>query len=214
RVTFPSASPFSPADFGPPGGGALPGPPTTGIANFYLPANTRPDHSTPAVVMLHGAAGMLPERGDTYGRQLASMGVAVMAVDTFGARRDFATSFTERLIEITETMMVTDAYAALRYLAFRPEIDPSRVVLAGFSYGGMSTLYALQAQIADRLAPPGLRFAGHVAFYAPCIARFEYKRTTGAPLLMLYGAKDELIRPERCEEVAADMRAGGSQVEI
>ena len=142
------------------------------------------------------------------------MGVAVMVVDTFGARRDFATSFTERLVEITETMMVTDAYAALRYLAFRPEIDPSRVVLAGFSYGGMSTMYALQAQIADRLAPPGLRFAGHVAFYGPCIARFEDKRTTGAPLLMLYGAKDELFRPERCEEVAADMRAGGSQVEI
>ena len=110
--------------------------------------------------------------------------------------------------------MVTDAYAALRDLARRPEIDPSRVVLAGFSYGGMSTMCALYAQIADRLAPPGLRFAGHVGFYAPCIARFADSRTTGAPLLMLYGEQDELIRSERCAEIAADMRAGGSEVQI
>jgi dienelactone hydrolase len=78
----------------------------------------------------------------------------------------------------------------------------------------MSTIYALYAQIADRLAPPGLRFAGHVAFYAPCIARFADSHTTGAPLLMLYGEQDELIRPERCREIAADMRAGGSEVDI
>jgi acetyl esterase/lipase len=55
---------------------------------------------------------------------------------------------------------------------------------------------------------------GHVAFYAPCIARFADSRTTGAPLLMLYGDKDELIRPDRCAEIASDLRAGGSQVTI
>ena len=38
-----------------------------------------------------------------------------------------------------------------------------------------------------------LRFAGPVAFYGPCIARFADSRTTGAPLLMVYGEKDELI---------------------
>jgi dienelactone hydrolase len=213
-VSFPSGSPFSPLDLGPSAGTALPGPPTLGLGRLYMPEHASPDHRTPAVVFLHGAAGLVSERGDLYGRQLAAMGVASLVVDTFGARRNLATGFTERLIEITETMMVTDAYGALRDLARRPEIDPSRVVLAGFSYGGMSTMYALYAQIADRLAPPGLRFAGHVAFYAPCIARFADSRTTGAPLLMLYGQQDELIRPERCAEIADDMRAGGSEVEI
>ena len=114
---------------------------------------------------------------------------------------------------ITETMFVADAYAALRDLATRPEIDAGHVVLAGFSYGGMATTYALYAQMADPLAAAGgLRFAGHVAFYAPCIARFRDSRTTGAPLLMLYGAEDELIVPDRCEQVAKDLRGGGSEV--
>jgi dienelactone hydrolase len=163
--------------------------------------------------MLHGSAGLIQDRAK-YGPQLAAMGVAVLLVETYDSRRDLATSFIERVLNITETMFVADAYAALHYLATRPEIDARRVALAGFSYGGMATEYALYAQMADALSPDGLRFAGHVAFYAPCIARFADSRTTGAPLLMLYGADDELIRADRCAQVAADLRAGGSQVQI
>jgi acetyl esterase/lipase len=77
----------------------------------------------------------------------------------------------------------------------------------------MAAMYGLYAQIADRLAPGSLRFAGHVAFYGPCIARFEDSRTTGAPLLMLIGGADQITDQRRCAEVAADLRAGGSRVE-
>ena len=100
----------------------------------------------------------------------------------------------------------------LHFLAARPEINSRHVVLAGFSWGGMATIYALYAQFAEPLGK-GLRFAGHVAFYAPCIARFTNNRTSGAPLLILYGEADELIRPDRCAEIADDLRAGGSVVE-
>ena len=213
-VSFPSASPFSPAYLPAPGHWQEAGPANTTVGRLYLPPGAHPNHATPAVVMLHGAAGLVRERGDTYGPQLAAMGVAVLVVDSFGSRPALNTGFTGRLLNITETMFVADAYGALHYLAARPEIDARRVVLAGFSYGGMAAMYALYAQLADRLAPPGLRFAGHVSFYGPCIARFADSRTTGAPLLMLYGSGDELIRPQRCAEVAADLRAGGSDVEV
>ncbi|MBV9250574.1 MAG: dienelactone hydrolase family protein [Acetobacteraceae bacterium] len=206
HVTFPSISPFTPAD--------IPdAPAATAPAELYLPPHVTANRSTPAVVLLHGAAGLVQQRGAVYGPQLAAMGVAVLVVDTFGARRDLATSFLDRVLNITETMFVADAYSALRWLSQRPEIDPHRVVLAGFSWGGMATMYALYAQLADALAPPGLRFAGHVAFYAPCIARFADSRTTGAPILILNGADDELIRPDRCAQIQEDMRAGGSVVQ-
>jgi hypothetical protein len=76
------------------------------------------------VVLLHGAGGVLPAREHLYGRQLAAMGAAALVVDVFGARRDRAAGFTERLLEITETMALADAYAALRFLSQRPEVDP------------------------------------------------------------------------------------------
>ena len=208
-VSFPSSSPFTPVSIGK-------GEPATAIGRLFLPAGSEglPPRSAPAVVMLHGSGGVLSARELTYGPQLAAMGIAALAIDSFGARREKGTGFTERLLNITETMVLADAYAALAFLAKRPEIDPERVVLVGFSYGGMSTMYALSAAIAERLSPEGLRFAGHVAYYAPCIARFEDARTTGAPLLMLYGEKDELIDPVRCNAVAEDFRRGGSEVQV
>jgi dienelactone hydrolase len=217
EVSFPSSSPFTPAQAGPSAE------PTTALGYLYLPrlpSNARggaaAPRSVPAVVLLHGAGGVLPAREHLYGRQLAAMGAAALVVDVFGARRDRAAGFTERLLEITETMALADAYAGLRFLSQRPEIDPRRVVLLGFSYGAMASMYGVWATAAERLAPlpGGERFAGHAAFYGPCIARFEEQRTTGAPVLILYGEGDELIVPERCAEFAAELRRGGSRAEV
>jgi dienelactone hydrolase len=209
-VSWASSSPFTPADIG---AGPEDDPPTAAVGRLYLPPGAHPPRSVPAVVLLHGSGGILGSRELTYAPQLARMGMAALVVDSFGARRDRGTEFLERVLNITETMMLADAYSALRFLASRPEIDPKRVVLTGFSYGAMATMYALYAQVADKLASPDLRFAGHVAFYGPCIARFTDSRTTGAPLLMLIGGGDQIVDQTRCAEIAADMRAGGSRVE-
>ena len=209
-VTFPSSSPFTPRD-------APRAAPTTAVATLYLPRASgagTPPRSVPAVVLLHGAGGVLAAREHTYGRQFAAMGTAALVIDVFGARRDRATGFTERLLEITESMAIADAYAGLRFLRQRLEIDPARVALIGFSYGAMATMYALNAGVAALVAPGGERFAAHAAFYGPCIAHFENPRTTGAPLLILYGTGDALIDPARCEAFAADARRGGSSVEV
>jgi dienelactone hydrolase len=69
------------------------------------------------------------------------MGIAALLVETYDSRRDLGTGFIEQVLNITETMFAADAYAALAYLATRPEVDPHRVALAGFSYGGMATQY-------------------------------------------------------------------------
>src|SRR4051794_12244123 len=127
-VTFPSASPFTPAAW------RLGDAPASQVeAQLFLPPSAR---AAPTVVLLHGAGGVIRSRGELYGMQLAAMGIAALVVDTFGARHAYGTSFTDRILGITETMFVADAYAALRWLAGRPEIDARRVVLTGFSYGG------------------------------------------------------------------------------
>ncbi len=209
-VTFPSHSPFSPADVDQ--GGEL-DPPTTAKATLFMPPGATEAAPVPAVVMLHGASGVLPERELTYGRQFAAMGVAALVIDAFGARRDRGTGFTDRLLNITEAMVLSDAYAGLRYLDALPEVDGERVVLIGFSYGGMVTLYAAFAQVAEIFAAGDERFAGHVAFYAPCIVEFEDSRATGAPLLMLYGGQDAIVDPDRCAGMAEALEAGGGSVE-
>src|SRR5947199_6972735 len=211
--SWPSTSPFAPEDIG-----TRDATPTTAIGRLYLPPGPQAARSVPAVILLHGSGGILPSRELTYAPQLARMGVAALVVDSFGSRRDRGTEFIERILNITETMALADAYSGLAFLAGHSEIDPRRVVLTGFSYGAMATMYALYAQVADKLAPPlpngeRLRFAGHVAFYGPCIARFDDSRTTGAPLLLLIGGRDAITDQGRCAEVANDLRRGGSRVD-
>lgn len=207
-VTFPSLSPFSPADLDE----LSAVPRTPAVGHLFVPEGASAAEPVPAVIMLHGSGGVLASREMTYGAQFAAMGVAALVVDAFAARRDFATGFLGRLLEITETMLVADAYAGLRFLAANPAIDRDRIALVGFSYGAMASMYALNAWIAGQLAPDGLRFAAHAAYYGPCIARFEDPETTGAPLLMLWGEEDELIDFDRCQAFASAMRTGGSAV--
>src|SRR5690348_13800736 len=63
-ITFRSSDPFVPRDIG--------RAPTRMVKGLlFLPKATPPDHATPAVVMLHGSAGMVHDRA-RYGPQLAS----------------------------------------------------------------------------------------------------------------------------------------------
>ena len=207
-VTLHSADPFTPAEIGRAKRRDVP-------ALLYLPRAASPSHPVPAVVLLHGSVGDYRERARRYGPPLAALGVAVLVPETYAARADLGRTFIGRALNITETMFDADAYAGLRTLAADPAIDRRRVALMGFSYGGMATEYAMTRTVADRLMPPdGPHFAAHIAYYAPCIARFDDRRTTGAPLLMMYGGRDQLIHPKRCDAVADDLRAGGSAVTV
>ena len=205
-VSFPSTSPFVLTEAG---DGA---PTVTARARLFLPPGEA--GPVPAVVLLHGAGGVSWARERRYARQLAGRGWAALVVDVFGPRVEPGTGFTERLLRVTEAMFLADAYAGLRYLAGHPRVDGERVALVGFSYGGMAAIYALHAQVAERYAPAGRRFAAHAAYYAPCIARFERVATTAAPFLMLYGGGDAIVDPARCAAVTGDLRRGGSEVRV
>jgi acetyl esterase/lipase len=97
-VSWPSSSPFTPADIG---AGSEDDPPTTALGRLYLPPGTHPPRSVPAVVLLHGSGGILPSRELIYAPQLARIGVAALVVDSFGARRDRGIEFLERVLNIT-----------------------------------------------------------------------------------------------------------------
>ncbi len=206
-VELHSTDPFTPADW-------KRAAPRTVPALLYLPPGASAAHPVPAVVLLHGSIGNYTERGYRYGLPLAAQGVAVLIPETYAARTDLGRSFIGRALHITETMFDADAYAALDALRHRPDIDAAHIALIGFSYGGMATQYALTATIADRFARPGERFAAFASYYGPCIARFDDVRTTGAPLLMMFGGRDQLIDHARCAAVADDFRRGGSAVTV
>lgn len=159
------------------------------------PANGR---KLPAVVILHGSAGV-DSRGDFHEAALNAAGIATLQIDMWearglggGAGRPAAPIYT-----------LPDAYSALAFLAARPEIDPARIGILGFSWGGVNSLAT-----ADRLYVGmfgnGRQFKAHVAHYPVCYgfnaaipgapppAQFgtQFLNLTGAPVLIQLGSQD------------------------
>lgn len=179
--------------------------------DLYLTPHASAKDRAPAVILVHGADGVQAIREERYARELAAMGLHVAVLDVYRSRGRIA--LLDRLTRVTAMMAIADAYAVLNALD-HPAIDTDRVALVGFSFGGMAAMQAALRQVAEAISPGGRRFAAHVAYYAPCLTRFEERATTGAPVVLLLGTRDDAVDVKECRRFARDLERGGSDVTI
>jgi dienelactone hydrolase len=181
-------------------------------ARLYLPdATHRP---VPAILLSHGLGGAKDHREHRYARMLAARGFAALVFDGFVSRGKQRFSDTIRALRVTESMLLADAFAGLDFLARREEVRADAISIAGFSYGGMITALTAYRQLAETFLPDGPRFAAHVSYYGCSVPRLDEATTTGAPVLMMLGALDRNTNIPRTKAIAADMRRGGSPVDV
>ncbi len=100
-----------------------------------LPGTTAPAHGYPSVLILHGFTGnragdhrLLP----LLSRFLVRLGIASLRID-FRGSGDSEGDFSE----MTVSLEMQDTAEAMAYLRRYPGLDPERVMLLGFSMGGM-----------------------------------------------------------------------------
>src|SRR5215213_2610106 len=87
-VRFPSRSPFTPTQ-------AADAPGTTAVGRLFVPEEASRDRPAPAVVLLHGSGGIVPERETAYARRLARLGVAALVLDSFAARPEAGSGYVD-----------------------------------------------------------------------------------------------------------------------
>jgi len=146
----------------------------------------------PAVIGLHGCAGMPDATKQKLVGELVAWGYVVLLVDSFGSRRVDHDCFRGFLA----IARISDAYGALAFLAGQTFVDPQRVAAVGFSKGGWVALSASESNYSFKI-PSNLRFRAAVAFNPPC-------RDAGArpliPTLILIGTLDEWTPAAGCSE--------------
>jgi dienelactone hydrolase len=184
----------------------------TGVGTLFLPETGAGPF--PSVVLLHGSGGIESGREMAYGRWLADHGIAAFALDYYlprGVTPEM--EYMLKTVTVTEFDIVADAYAALEILSTHPDVDATRIGVAGFSYGGVAARLALDRRIHHALAPGNPGFALHVDFYGPCHMSLATRHTNGAKLLTLRGSEDASNDLRACRQHEDEIRAAGSEVE-
>jgi dienelactone hydrolase len=169
---------------------------------LYRPTGQGP---YPAIVLLHPCSGRLPpsiEQADAA--RYTAQGYAVLAVDSFGAR-GIADGCAGGGASVD---VVMDAYGALMHLAGLPSIDPDRIALVGYSYGGSMALSAVAFDGPERLFDRQFRVA--VAYSPTCSDNLA----VGVPTLILTGDQDEWAPVRFCQRMMARRSGLGAALRL
>ena len=172
----------------------------------------RPDGAGPfpAVVGLHGCAGMHAATKQKLADELVARGYVVLLVDSYASRHGIDHACTSSAFA-TFVRRRPDAYGALVFLARQTFVDPQRVAMVGFSAGARLTLSAAEPNAFEHFAPAGLRFRAAAAFYPPCSVATA---RPAIPTLIFIGALDDWTPAAECTDKVARWGNAGSPVEL
>ncbi|MFP3891723.1 MAG: dienelactone hydrolase family protein [Ralstonia sp.] len=129
----------------------------------------------PLVILLHGSGGVLGYVMD-WEQDFLSMGVATFVIDSFSSRGIVNTNSDQS--QLGRLAQTEDAYRALGILSKHPRIDPTKVMLMGFSRGGQNALYASMKRFQRMHAPPGVQFAAYTPSIRTAPTRISKTKTS------------------------------------
>ena len=165
----------------------------------------------PAVIGLHGCAGMHDTTKQRLADELVARGYVVLLVDSYATRRGIDDACTSTAFA-TFVRRRPDAYGALVFLAGQAFVDPHRVAVVGFSAGAWVTLSVAETNSFEQFVPEGnLRFRAAAAFYPPCK---QAMARPGIPTLIFIGALDDWTPAADCSDKVARWGSDGPPVEL
>jgi dienelactone hydrolase len=164
-----------------------------------------PEGASAAVVIVHGSGGV-DSRGQCATAALNAAGFTTLELDLWAARG--VTSPQERPKHVAETL--PDAFAALDYLSYRRGLDPARIGIMGFSWGGVVSMLSATEASRRMFANDAQKFAAHAPLYPACwlyntMPGFDFHDLTGAPVFIQTGADDLYDDPDGCERLVASL---------
>lgn len=180
----------------------------------------------PVVIQFHGCAGYRNDFMAQWAKVANDAGFLVVAVDSAGPRGiDPETALSS---VCTGKMLVGqeragDVAAAIALVAGRADVDPSRIVVAGWSHGAWSVMDEIALASAGH-APPSIDgaaapvdLAGVALFYPYCgegaWSRLKRWRTSAQTIAFVAG-EDTIVDGPQCKTLFERIAAEGSLIDV
>lgn len=164
----------------------------------------------PVVLVLQPCGGLNDTVTIDWPKYLNELGHAAFIIDIL-ASRGVQSECGRQVIPLDERMR--DIYGALRFLAQHQSIDPQRIYMIGFSWGGE---HVLEALLERRLAQFGIAqqgaFKGGIAVYPECkgmaaaITQRNVSRVFYAPGLIIGAELDDWTPISHCQTIVSGQR--------
>jgi dienelactone hydrolase len=186
-------------------------------AFLYRPAGDGP---FPAIVALHGCAGLSGRSGPVAGRyrdwgeRLSAAGFAVLFPDSFGSRGLASQCAVRERSVRTGRERVADALAARHWLQSQGWVVAKRVSLLGWQNGGVAALWTIRRHARGGGGESGPDFRSAVALYPGCRRLRLSEWSARVPTLVLVGAADDWGPASACEQMVAGARGRSAQTQI
>jgi dienelactone hydrolase len=143
----------------------------------------------PAIIILQSCGGTTPSLYD-WAQKFNSWGYATLLVKSLEARgmQTCQKPFSRVMMYMD---VASDAIGALEHLAKKPDIDPKKIAVIGFSLGaGAINSYILPREKSDQ---SGAEFAGAISFYQRC--DHPMKALSRFPVLQITASLDHSHHP-------------------
>ncbi|MFT5691550.1 MAG: dienelactone hydrolase [Oceanicoccus sp.] len=162
-------------------------------------------HNGAAVLIVHGSGGV-DSRGSFHASTLNSAGFVTLEIDLWAARGWLGREF-GRPKSVQETL--PDTFAALEFISALDGVDPQRVGLMGFSWGGVVSMLS-RSPIYQNFYSSSQSFAANVAFYPVCwvynkVPGYELVEVNRSPLLILTGELDDYDTATSCADWSSQL---------
>ncbi|HEY4216075.1 MAG TPA: dienelactone hydrolase family protein [Gemmatimonadaceae bacterium] len=168
--------------------------------------------AAPGVLLLHGFSSRKERMADTIGRRLAALGIVSLAIDLplHGARAgaDQVEGMWRRhplALARKWELAIHEAHRAIKYMATLPEIDSTRLALAGYSLGAyIGVVVAAEDPLIRVVAlTAGGDLPADIPF-GPIVRRITgplraVRNLGGRTLLMVNGRRDRTVAPSQAQ---------------
>ncbi len=192
--------------------------------HVYAPASGAPPF--PTLVQFHGCAGYREGFMAQWARVANEAGWLVVGVDSNGARgldREQSLSSVCAGKTLLGQERAGDIAATLAMVAAREDVDPAKIVAAGWSHGAWSLMDYVALSSSGRSppslksAPPAVDLAGIILFYPYCgvgawsrLLRWEFD----APALAFVAGKDTIVDGAECKVRLEKIARAGAGVDL
>lgn len=148
----------------------------------------------PAVIVVHGTGGV-DERTAYFAEQLPKEGIAAFVVDFKSG------IFTSARDRPPNDAFLPAAFAALRILRGKSEINSDKIAIIGFSLGGHLSMTTSLLSNKNKWLGDESGFAAHVSYYPGCLfldRKVNSESKIISPVKIYWGTKDSYGDGEWC----------------